>query len=82
MSYFKKTHPFLQLLIFAGIAVGCFMIFGFIGTLVLAKVTGLDLMELSDPDKWDYSNPALLSFIRGMLVIQFIGLFIIPVFVF
>ena len=82
MSYFKKTHPFLQLLIFAGIAVGCFMIFGFIGTLVLAKITGLDLMELSDPDQWDYSNPALLTFIRGMLVIQFIGLFIIPVFLF
>ncbi|HET6768700.1 MAG TPA: CPBP family intramembrane glutamic endopeptidase [Chitinophagaceae bacterium] len=82
MSYFKKTHPFLQLLIFAGIAVGCFMIFGFIGTLVLAKITGLDLMELSDPDKWDYSNPVLLTFIRGMLVIQFIGLFIIPVFLF
>ncbi|HET6722223.1 MAG TPA: hypothetical protein VFH07_05710, partial [Chitinophagaceae bacterium] len=68
MSYFKKTHPFLQLLIFAGISVGCFMIFGFIGTLLLAKVTGLDLMELSDPDKWDYSNPALLTFVRGMLV--------------
>ena len=82
MSYFKKTHPFLQLLIFVGIAVGCFMIFGFIGTLVLAKITGLDLMELSDPEKWDYSNPALLTFTRGMLVIQFIGLFIIPVFLF
>jgi len=82
MSYFKKTHPFLQLLIFAGIAVGCFMIFGFIGTFVLAKLTGLSLTELSDPDKWDYSNPALLTFLRGMLVIQFVALFIIPVFVF
>lgn len=82
MSYFKKTHPFLQLIIFAGIAVGCFMIVGFIGTMVLAKVTGIDLMVLSDPDKWDYSNPAFLTFVRGMLVFQFIGLFIIPVFLF
>ena len=82
MSYFKKTHPFLQLLIFAGISVGCFMIFGFIGMLVLSQITGLELMELSDPDKWDYSNPALLTFTRGMLVIQFIGLFITPVFLF
>ena len=82
MSYFKKTHPFLQLLIFAGIAVGCFMILGFIGTIVLAKITGLDLMVLSDPDKWDYSNPALLTFTRGLLVLQFFGLFVIPVFLF
>ena len=82
MSYFKKTHPFLQLLIFVGIAVGCFMILGFIGTIVLAKITGLDLMTLSDPDKWDYTNPALLTFTRGLLVIQFLGLFVIPVFLF
>src|SRR4026207_2355784 len=82
MAYFKKVHPILQLLIFGGMAIGCFMIFGFIGTFVLAKTSGIDLLTLSDPDKWDYSNPALLSFLRGMLVIQFIGLFIIPVFLF
>jgi len=82
MAYFKKVHPFLQLLIFAGIAAGCFMIFGFIGTFILAQATGIDLLVLSDPDKWDYSNPSLLTFLRGMLVIQFISLFIIPVFLF
>jgi len=82
MAYFKKVHPILQLLIFGGMAIGCFMIFGFIGTLILAKTTGMDLLTLSDPDKWDYSDPALLSFLRGMLVIQFFALFITPVFLF
>ena len=82
MTYFKKVHPILQLLIFAGMAIGCFMIFGFAGTMVLAKVTGIDIMTLGDPDKWDYSNPSLLTFLRGMLVIQFFALFIIPVFLF
>src|SRR6186997_1247373 len=82
MAYFKKVHPMLQLLIFGGMAMGCFMIFGFIGTFVLAKATGIDLMTLSDPDKWDYSNPSLLTFLRGSLVIQFIALYIIPVFLF
>jgi membrane protease YdiL (CAAX protease family) len=82
MAYFKRIHPILQLLIFGGMAMGCFMIFGFIGTFVLAKATGIDLLTLSDPDKWDYSNPALLTFLRGMLVIQFLALFIIPVFLF
>ncbi|TMI90576.1 MAG: CPBP family intramembrane metalloprotease [Bacteroidetes bacterium] len=82
MAYFKRIHPILQLLIFGGMAMGCFMIFGFIGTFVLAKATGIDLLTLSDPGKWDYSNPALLTFLRGMLVIQFLALFIIPVFLF
>jgi len=72
----------LQLLIFGGMAVGCFMIFGFIGTFVLAKAAGIDLMTLSDPDKWDYANPSLLTFLRGMLVVQFFALYIIPVFLF
>ena len=82
MAYFKKVHPLLQLLIFAGMAMGCFMIFGFIGTFVLAKAAGIDLVTLSDPDKWDYANPSLLTFLRGMLVVQFFALYIIPVFLF
>ena len=82
MAYFKKVHPLLQLIIFAGMAIGCFMIIGFVGTLVLAKATGMGLMEVSDPDKWDYSNPSLLTFLRGILVIQFFAFYIIPVFLF
>ena len=82
MAYFKKVHPLLQLLIFGGMAMGCFMIFGFIGTFVLAKAAGIDLMTLSDPDKWDYADPSLLTFLRGMLVVQFFALYIIPVFLF
>src|SRR5215204_714626 len=82
MVYFKKVHPILQLLIFAGMAMGCFMIFGLVGTMILAKITGIDVLTLSDPDKWDYSNPSLLSFLGRMLVIQFFALYIIPVFLF
>ena len=82
MSYFKKVHPILQLVMFAGLSVGCFMIVGLIGTFVLSKVTGMDLLVLSDPDKWDYSDPSLLTFLRGMLVVQFLALYIIPVFLF
>ncbi len=82
MAYFKKVHPFLQLLVFAGIAGGCFMLIGTIGSLILASTSGIDLLTLSDPDKWDYSDPSMLGFLRGMLVIQFIALYIIPVFIF
>lgn len=82
MAYFKKSPAWAQLLMFFGLAAGCFIILSLIGTLILSKITGLSLLEMSDPDKWDYSNPALLTFLRGMLVIQFFSLFIIPVFLF
>ena len=82
MAYFKKVHPILQLVIFGGMAIGCFMIIGFIGTLILANMTGIDIMTLSDPDNWDYTDPSMLTFLRGMLIVQFIAMFIIPVFIF
>jgi membrane protease YdiL (CAAX protease family) len=82
MSHFKKIHPIPQLLIFGGIAMGCFMIVGFVGSIILANMTGIDLAAISDPDKWDYTNPSLLTFLRGLLVIQFFALFVIPVFIF
>ena len=82
MAYFKKVHPLLQVLIFAGIAAGCFLIVGMIGSVILASATGIDIMTLSDPDKWDYSDPSMLTFLRGMMVIQFLSLYIIPVFLF
>ena len=82
MAYFKKVHPMLQLLMFGGMAMGCLMIIGLVGTMILAKVTGIDVLTLSDPDKWDYSNPSLLTFLRGSLVVQFFALYIVPVFLF
>lgn len=82
MAYFKKSPAWAQLLMFFGLSAGCFIILSLVGTLILAQVTGISIMEMSKPDEWDYSSPALLPFLRGMLIIQFISLFIIPVFLF
>jgi membrane protease YdiL (CAAX protease family) len=59
-------------------AFGIFMVLSLIGTIILASMTGLNLLQLSDPSKWDMSNPGMMTFIRGMLLIQFLGLFLIP----
>jgi uncharacterized protein len=77
-SYFKQKPAIIQLLIFIGMAIGCFMILSLIGTILIASMSGLSLTQLGDSSNWDYTDPAMLTFIRGMLVIQFIGLFIIP----
>ena len=82
MMYLKTRPALSQLLMFIGLAFGSFIILSLIGTLILSSMTGLSVLEISDTDKWDYSNPALLTFVRGMLVIQFLGLFVIPCFLF
>jgi len=81
--YLKTRPAWAQLLMFIGLAFGSFIIFSMIGMLlILPKITGLDVLEMSDPAKWDYTNPALLVFVRGMLLIQFLSLFVIPSFLF
>jgi len=82
MMYLKTRPAWAQLMMFIGLAFGTFLIFSLVGSLFLANLTGIPIMEMSDPDKWDYSNPALLTFLRGMLVVQFLGLFVIPSFLF
>ena len=82
MAYFKKVHPFLQFLIFIGISFGIFLLLGTIGTLILARITGFSLSYVADAQNWDFNNPQTLILSRGLLIIQFISLFIVPVFLF
>jgi uncharacterized protein len=77
----KSKSPGSQLLLLVGICIFSLFIFSLIGTIILAKMTGMKLTELSDMSKWDYSKPEIIFLIRGMQVVQFIGLFVIPVFV-
>jgi uncharacterized protein len=77
-SYLKIKPTWVQFFIFIGMAFGVFLVFTLIGVIILSKITGIPLLELSDSSKWDMNNPAMLTFLRGMLVIQFLGLFLIP----
>jgi membrane protease YdiL (CAAX protease family) len=78
MAYLKTRPAWIQLMIFISIAFGIFIIISMIGVMILGNITGINVLEMGNPDNWDFNNPALLSFIRGMLVIQFIGLFLLP----
>lgn len=68
-----------QFLLFIGIALVSFFLVGLLGTMLLSAITGINIIELSDPSKWDFTTPGFITFIRGMQVVQFIGLFLLPV---
>ena len=79
MQTYLKTKPvWVQFLLFLGMAFGIFMILFFTGAIILTKMTGIGLMELQDFDKWDINDPRMIFFLRGMMLIQFLGLFFIP----
>jgi membrane protease YdiL (CAAX protease family) len=77
----KSKSPGSQFLLVIGISIVSLFIFSLLGTVILARITGMKLMDLSDISKWDYSKPEIIFLIRGLQVVQFIGLFLIPTFV-
>ncbi len=76
----KAKPPLTQFIILVSIALASFFILGLIGTVALSKITGMGLETMSDPSKWDYNSSTLATVIRGMQVIQFISLFLVPTF--
>lgn len=77
----KSRRAFTQFILLVSIALVSFFVVGMIGTLILSAITGVPVTDLSDMSKLDFSKPGVLTFIRGMQVIQFISLFTIPVFI-
>lgn len=75
-----SKKPGTQFLLLISICLASFFIVGLLGTVVLSKITGMSLEEMSDSSKWDYNSQTLVTVIRGMQLIQFISLFIIPTF--
>jgi uncharacterized protein len=79
MQTYLKTKPvWVQLLLFIGMAFGLFVILTLIGTVILSKITGVGILEIKGIGKWNPNDPRMIHFIRGLLLIQFLGLFLIP----
>jgi len=66
------------MLLFLGMTMGLAAVFMSIGMLVISNMTGVSIFALSDISKWDPKNPAMLTAIRGMILLQFLGVFLIP----
>lgn len=83
MQTYLKSKPIgIQLLLFIGMAFGIFTVFSLVGVAILSNITGISLLELQDISTWDSSDPDMIFYIRGMLLVQFLGLFVIPTMLF
>jgi uncharacterized protein len=82
MAYLKSRPAWIQLLIYIGMAFIMGMIFSFFGDLILKQLTGISTISRSQGFKFDPNNPNTVVYLRGMQVVQFIGLFLIPTLLF
>ncbi len=78
----KSKSPGSQLLLVISIAlVSFFLISAIIGPLILGAITGISLKEFTEIAKGNFTNPNSITFIRGLNLLQFLGLFLIPCFI-
>ena len=79
MQTYLKTRPvWIQLLLFIGMAFGILMVLSLVGGAILSSLTGMSLFQMNNPAAWNPQDPRMLVMIRGMLLIQFLGMFLIP----
>lgn len=79
MQTYLKTKPvWVQLLLFVGMAFGILMVIFLLGGTLLSQFTGISIMQMGDTARWDYNNPNTLVMVRGMMLLQFVGLFLVP----
>jgi uncharacterized protein len=81
-SYLKTRPVWIQMFLFVGLSFGIFMIFSLFGVTILTKMTGLGLAEIGDISSWKSDDQRYIFFVRGMLLVQFLGLFCIPALLF
>ncbi len=77
-SYLKTRPVWVQVFFLFGLCFGIFMIFNLIGLTILTKITGLKLTEIQGMFNLTEIDPRFKLFNRGMLLVQFFGLFLIP----
>jgi uncharacterized protein len=83
MQTYLKSRPIgIQLLLFIGMAFGIFIFLNIIGGFVLSAITGISIFNPQDVSKWDSNNSNTITFLRGLTLIQFLGLFVLPSFIF
>ncbi|MDB5251697.1 MAG: family intrarane metalloprotease [Flaviaesturariibacter sp.] len=83
MQTYLKTKPvWIQFILFLGLAFGIAAILFLIGGMILQQMTGLGLADMRSSATWKAGDSNMLTMVRGMMLIQFLGFFLLPSLVF
>ncbi len=80
--YLRNKPAWIQLIIFGGLTIGILLLTFTIGMSIVARINHLSVMQIAAMKPADYARPELAGVIRGLLVVQFFGIFFLPPLVF
>ncbi len=79
MNAYLKTKPaWIQLVIFGGLTFGIAIVASFIGLAIIASSNHVSLMDLSTLTESDFAKPEYAGIAKGLLIVQFFGIFLLP----
>ncbi|HVY74589.1 MAG TPA: type II CAAX endopeptidase family protein [Puia sp.] len=82
MSTYLRTRPaWLQLVIFGALTGGLFLLCSTVGLALVAQTNGLSIMQIPQ-NVGDLAKPEMAGVARGLLIVQFFGLFLLPSLIF
>src|SRR4051812_8245445 len=81
-TYLRNKPAWLQLVIFGGLTFGLLLLTSVVGVSIVAHVNDLSFMQVASMSPTDFSRPELAGVVRGLLIANTIGLFILPPLVF
>jgi uncharacterized protein len=81
-TYLRNKPAWQQLIIFVGLTVGILLIAFTVGMSIVARLNHLSVMQIASMGPQDYARPELVGVIRGLLIVQFFGIFFLPSLVF
>jgi uncharacterized protein len=79
---FRKQSPWLQLVIFGIITIFLAFLGTLIGAYIISSYNHISLVELAGLKPADYAKPEYAGLAKGLLIVQFFGIFLFPSLVF
>jgi uncharacterized protein len=81
-TYLRNKPVWLQLMIFVGLTFGIAFISTLAGLSIVARFNHLSFTQVTSMTPADFARPELAGVIKGLLVVQFFGIFSLPPLVF
>jgi len=72
----------MQLVIFGGLTFGIAFIATVVGLAIVAYLNHISLMDLTSLKSEDFAKPEFTGIVRGFLIVQFLGFFVLPSLIF
>ncbi len=68
----------MQLMIFGGLTLGLMVVSSLLGTSLVARINHMTVMQLASMTPSDFGRPENSGVIKGLLIVQFFGIFLLP----